>query len=214
MLQGGPTIAIAGDSSSDSSESLLFIKCVGAVLVFHMSAAFCTENVFRQPDFHYSAFYSLVELGIMAAGTGIERRWVEKVPLWERRAPLQGYAMLGLLYMTSRFVSFYSLELIDFRTQVMWKNAKLPVTMVIRSLLLSVHYPLRKYGNATIFVIALIFFTAGAHYHLFPSRPSTTFLSHLSCTGAPDDHIQGLNVGSNAPEQRRRPSGRPGRLMH
>jgi len=192
MLQGGPTIAIAGDSSSDSSESLLFIKCVGAVLVFHMSAAFCTENVFRQPDFHYSAFYSLVELGIMAAGTGIERRWVEKVPLWERRAPLQGYAMLGLLYMTSRFVSFYSLELIDFRTQVMWKNAKLPVTMVIRSLLLSVHYPLRKYGNATIFVIALIFFTAGA----------------------PDDHIQGLNVGSNAPEQRRRPSGRPGRLMH
>ena len=83
---------------------------------------------------------------------------------------MRGYLVLGCFYMASRFVSLYSLELIDFRTQVMWKNAKLPVTMLVRSLILSkVLYTRRSYLIASIFVVALVFFTAGS------SKVSPTF---------------------------------------
>jgi len=77
---------------------------------------------------------------------------------------MRGYLLLGVLYLASRFVSLYSLHLIDFRTHVMWKNAKLPVTMLVRSLLFSgVVYTARSYLIACIFVVALVFFTAGSN---------------------------------------------------
>jgi len=143
-------------------ENSTLLKHAVVLFAFHISAAFCSENVFRQPDFHYASFYSVIEMAVMALGTSCERLWFEKVPLWERKAPVRGYAILGILYMASRFLSFYSMELIDFRTQVMWKNSKLPVTMLVRSMLLHAYYPARKYFHALLFVVALVFFTSGS----------------------------------------------------
>ena len=119
----------------------------------------------------------------MFTGTAVERVYVEKVnitnplprqlqpnltmpqvALFERRAPMKGYLLLGCLYIASRFVSLYSLNLIDFRTHVMWKNAKLPVTMIVRSCILSgVSYSARSYLIACIFVLSLVFFTVGSN---------------------------------------------------
>ena len=120
--EGFKTFSLTNESIKMATKQKAFsftVKCAATVFVFHIAAAYYTERVFleNRKVANISALYSILELAVMALGTIVNRK-AHGLRVFDCNAPMWNYAVLGLLYLASRWISYTSMEYIDFRTQV------------------------------------------------------------------------------------------------
>jgi adenosine 3'-phospho 5'-phosphosulfate transporter B3 len=145
-----------------SSRAVKFCLLSAGVWFFFMSCSYIEEYLFRfLPDFEFGWYLTFFELVCFSSFAAMERATTESVPLFSRVAKLRSHALVGLAMTISRGLTNWSLQYLNYPTQVIFKSMKL-ITVLIGSVFVTGRR-YNRYQTSAVFalVVAAIMFGLG-----------------------------------------------------
>jgi len=165
--------------ANNDSRIVWFLALSAGSCLFFILNSFFEEMCFRGEDsFSYSGFLTTQELfgfalfavlqEVFLSGDGAKSRNGRSVDLstrfkaaFFRKAPINAYVTLTIALTAARILTYWSLEYLNYPTQIIFKSMKLPVVIVGNFLMFQKIYPMKDYASAVLLSLSAALFSLG-----------------------------------------------------
>ncbi|KAH3760810.1 adenosine 3'-phospho 5'-phosphosulfate transporter 2 [Pelomyxa schiedti] len=157
-----------GGSLADKRNTVVLL--IGCLMLSYCLFIILQESIFKKHDCDYAGFVTLVHF-LMFFTLGLVERWGHnRWPLSllnlslvndyrSRRAPMWYHIRVAFFNVSGFSLSTYSLQLLNFPTWLLFKSARVVVTMIGGIVILNKRYTSREYGSVILIAGGLVIVT-------------------------------------------------------